>query len=77
MASYAIIENGMVVNAAEAEADYAAEQGWFCLLTALASAGHILTVSSLMSAPPLSPRPLQRHPPRKNSKRGLAPRLRR
>jgi hypothetical protein len=28
MASYAIIENGLVVNAAEAEADYAAEQGW-------------------------------------------------
>jgi hypothetical protein len=31
MASYAIIENGAVVNAAEAEADYAAEQGWVLL----------------------------------------------
>jgi hypothetical protein len=31
MASYAIIENGLVVNAAEAEADYAAEQGWVLL----------------------------------------------
>jgi hypothetical protein len=31
MASYAVIENGLVVNAAEAEADYAAEQGWVLL----------------------------------------------
>lgn len=31
MASYAIIENGVVINAAEAEADYAAEQGWVLL----------------------------------------------
>ena len=31
MASYAIIENGLVVNAAEAEADYATEQGWVLL----------------------------------------------
>jgi len=31
MASYAIIESGLVVNAAEAEADYAAEQGWVLL----------------------------------------------
>ena len=31
MASYAIIENGLVVNSAEAEADYAAEQGWILL----------------------------------------------
>tara|TARA_R110000868_G_scaffold256504_1_gene513221 strand:+ start:1098 stop:1349 length:252 start_codon:yes stop_codon:yes gene_type:complete len=31
MASYAVIENGLVVNVAEAEADYAAEQGWVLL----------------------------------------------
>lgn len=31
MASYAIIENGLVINAAESEADYAAEQGWVLL----------------------------------------------
>lgn len=29
--SYAIIENGLVVNAVEAEADYAAEQSWVLL----------------------------------------------
>jgi hypothetical protein len=38
MASYAIIENGLVVNAAEAEADYATEQGWV-LLTESAGIG--------------------------------------
>ena len=31
MASYAIIENGAVVNAVESEADYAAEQRWVLL----------------------------------------------
>ena len=31
MANFAIIENGKVVNAVVAEADYAAEQGWIAL----------------------------------------------
>jgi hypothetical protein len=31
MASYAIIENGTVINAVKAEANYAAEQGWVLL----------------------------------------------
>jgi len=31
MASYAIIENGTVINTVVAEADYAAEQGWILL----------------------------------------------
>jgi len=31
MPNYAIIENGLVVNAVVAEADYAAQQGWVLL----------------------------------------------
>lgn len=31
MASYAVIENGMVINTVVAEVDYAAEQGWVAM----------------------------------------------
>jgi hypothetical protein len=61
MASYAIIENGLVVNAAEAEADYAAEQGWV-LLTEGAGIGWSYVDGEFVDLRP-APEPAPTSPP--------------
>jgi hypothetical protein len=61
MASYAIIENGAVVNAAEAEADYATEQGWV-LLTEGAGIGWSYVDGEFVDLRP-APEPMPTPPP--------------